>query len=73
MAERWHLRPRILRNQRFVLGIGLIVVVFNGRWVLFFFDGFDFPNPAEVSSAGEIGAEPDLDHFAKQDFAQKLA
>ncbi len=53
--------------------IGLVVVVFYGRWVLFFFDGLDFLDPSEMSSACEIGAEPDLDHFAKQDFAQKLA
>ena len=52
---------------------GLAVVVFYGRWVLVLFDGLDFLNPSQMSSACEIGAEPDLDHFAQKDLAQKLA
>jgi hypothetical protein len=49
------------------------VIVFYGRGVFVIFDGLNFPDPSLVSSAGEIGAEPDLDHFAKQDLTQKLA
>jgi hypothetical protein len=55
------------------MGTGLAVVVFYGRWVLVLFDGLDFLDPSQMSSACEIGAEPDLDHFAKKNLAQKFA
>ena len=54
-------------------GLAVVVVVFYGRWVFVLFNGLDFLDSSLVSAAGEIGAEPDLDHFTKQDFAQKLA
>jgi hypothetical protein len=47
----------------------VVIVVFYGRWIFVLFNGLDFLDPSLVSSAGEIGAEPDLDHFAKQNFA----
>jgi len=51
----------------------LICVVFYGRWVFVLFDGLYFFNSPEVSAACEIGAEPDLDHSAQEDLAEKFA
>jgi pyridoxal biosynthesis lyase PdxS len=51
----------------------LAVVIFYGRWILVIFDGLDFLDSSLVSAAREIGAEPDLDHFAKKNLAQKFA
>jgi hypothetical protein len=48
------------------------VIILYGRGVFLIFDGLYFSDPSQVSSAREIGAEPDLDHFAKKNLAQKL-
>jgi hypothetical protein len=50
-----------------------LLVIIHSRGVFLLFDGLYFSDPSEVSSACEIGAEPDLDHFAKKNLAQKFA
>jgi len=56
------------RNQRITKleGQGLFGVVFQLCGVFILLDGLDFFYSSAVSSAGKIGVQPDLDHFAKQ-------
>jgi hypothetical protein len=67
------LPPPIITREKSGPGPALLVIILYGRGVFLLFDGLYFSDPSQMSSACEIGAEPDLDHFAKKNLAQKFA